>query len=116
MSEIDVKKCEYYTNHYEDKYRNNFFNYCYLYEDKCDKYPQCIYRDTQLKQLKAENERLKELLSDKPIETVDIDSSFEIIKLKNCLDDIEEIVKKYSPLVVATPLYEIDNILRKKNR
>lgn len=32
---------------------------------------------------------------------------------KKCLDEIEEIVKKYSPLIVATPLYEIDNILQK---
>ena len=34
-------------------------------------------------------------------------------KIQKCLDEIEEIVKEYSPLVVATPLYKIDNILQK---
>lgn len=54
---------------------------------------QLIRMSQELQQLKAENERLIELLSDKPIETVDIDSSFEIIKLRQCLDEIEEIAR-----------------------
>lgn len=61
--DIDCTKCEHFKKFYETNpngYGKTYENYCFLYKDKCDKYPQCIYRNKEIQQLKAENEKLKE--------------------------------------------------------
>ena len=49
------KECKYYHERMCDRYGNTNFEYCYLYNDKCDKYPQCIFRDERLQQYKTQN-------------------------------------------------------------
>lgn len=99
MSDNDVSKCKYYANIYKDKYGKNFFNYCHLYNDKCDKYPQCIYRDKQLQQLKAGNEELKEenqeMYKMGCENFVAIDQAKRLYKLNKCLDEIKEYIDNF---------------------
>ena len=58
---IDIRKCKHFEALYES--RPNGFggitieNYCYLYEDNCEKYPQCLYRSNQLQQLETQLKR-----------------------------------------------------------
>lgn len=58
---VDVRKCKHFKAWYES--RPNGFggitieNYCYLYEDNCEKYPQCLYRSNQLQQLETQLKR-----------------------------------------------------------
>ena len=61
---IDIRKCKHFKALYES--RPNGFggitieNYCYLYEDNCEKYPQCLYRSNQLQQLETQLQREKQ--------------------------------------------------------
>ena len=61
---IDIRKCKHFEALYES--RPNGFggitieNYCYLYEDNCEKYPQCLYRSNQLQQLETQLQREKQ--------------------------------------------------------
>lgn len=58
---VDVRKCKHFEAWYES--RPNGFggitieNYCYLYEDNCEKYPQCLYRSNQLQQVEIQLKR-----------------------------------------------------------
>lgn len=79
---------------------------------------QAMELNEMYEQLKAENEELKSEIRQKKMtimmnndhyHNVDIQNR----KYKQCLNEIEEISKEYSPLVVATPLYKIDNVIRK---
>ena len=54
----------------------------------CRMYPNCYYK--QLERVKQENKRLLDIINAKPLETVDIDSSFEIEKLKEQLQAKEQ--------------------------
>ena len=64
IDSIDIRKCKHFEALYES--RPNGFggitieNYCYLYEDNCEKYPQCLYRSNQLQQLEAQLKREKQ--------------------------------------------------------
>lgn len=55
---VNVRKCKHFKAWYES--RPNGFggitieNYCYLYKDNCEKYPQCLYRSNQLQQLETQ--------------------------------------------------------------
>ena len=61
---IDIRKCKHFEALYES--RPNGFggitieNYCYLYEDNCEKYPQCLYRSNRLQQLETQLQREKQ--------------------------------------------------------
>ena len=61
---VDIRKCKHFEALYES--RPNGFggitieNYCYLYEDNCEKYPQCLYRSNQLQQLETQLQREKQ--------------------------------------------------------
>ena len=61
---VDIRKCKHFEALYES--RPNGFggitieNYCYLYEDNCEKYPQCLYRSNQLQQLETQLKRKKQ--------------------------------------------------------
>ena len=61
---IDIRKCKHFKALYES--RPNGFggitieNYCYLYEDNCEKYPQCLYRSNRLQQLETQLQREKQ--------------------------------------------------------
>lgn len=65
---IDVRKCKHFKALYES--RPNGFggitieNYCYLYEDNCEKYPQCLYRSNQLQQLETQLKRKEEAIDE----------------------------------------------------
>ena len=61
---IDIRKCKHFEALYES-HPNGFGgitieNYCYLYEDNCEKYPQCLYRSNQLQQLETQLQREKQ--------------------------------------------------------
>lgn len=66
----------------------------------------------EIDKIKQENDELRKSLSDSLLFKFQSQDK-EVDKYKNALNEIEEIVKEYSPLVVATPLYKIDNILQK---
>lgn len=93
------KECKYYHERICDRYGNTNFEYCYLYNDKCDKYPQCIFRDERLQQYKTQNKELKNYINsceyqlEKRIEICDswLDLSN---KYKQCLNDIENLIQK----------------------
>ena len=63
---VDVKKCKHFKALYES--RSDGFggitieNYCYLYEDNCEKHPQCLYRSNQLQQLETQLKRKEQEL------------------------------------------------------
>ena len=65
---IDIRKCKHFKALYES--RPNGFggitieNYCYLYEDNCEKYPQYLYRSNQLQQLETQLKRKKQECED----------------------------------------------------
>ena len=71
---VDVSKCNYFKAWYDS--RPNGFggitvkNYCYLYKDNCEKYPQCLYRGNQLQQLETQL-KCKEQECDKYKEALD---------------------------------------------
>ena len=79
---IDIRKCKHFKALYES--RPNGFggitieNYCYLYEDNCEKYPQCLYRSNQLQQLETQLKRKEQ----------------ECEKYKQTLTEIKEICSK----------------------
>ena len=58
---VDVSRCNYFKAWYES--RPDGFggitvkNYCHLYKDNCEKYPQCLYRSNQLQQLETQLKR-----------------------------------------------------------
>jgi hypothetical protein len=54
----------------------------------CEKWNNCYFK--QLEQVKQENKRLLEIINAKPLETVDVDSAFEIEKLKEQLQAKEQ--------------------------
>ena len=64
IDSIDIRKCKHFEALYES--RPNGFggitieNYCYLYEDNCEKYPQCLYRSNRLQQLETQLQREKQ--------------------------------------------------------
>ena len=64
IDSIDIRKCKHFETLYES--RPNGFggitieNYCYLYEDNCEKYPQCLYRSNRLQQLETQLQREKQ--------------------------------------------------------
>lgn len=100
MSEIDVSKCKHYKSngkckipHYQQGIK---FTSC-----NCSEWD-CYYKQLQ----KSQNTIIVGL----QIQTMLLANNS---KLNKCLDEIEEIVKEYSPLIVATPLYKIDNVLQK---
>lgn len=79
----DVRKCKHFKALYES--RPNGFggitieNYCYLYEDNCEKYPQCLYRSNQLQQLETQLKRKEQ----------------EYEELKEEIDDLKEIIQRH---------------------
>lgn len=78
---VDVVRCKYF---------NRFRNICHNKNLCCDceKNYNCYYK--QLKRKEQENKRLLEIINAKPLETVDIDSAFEIEKLKEQLKRKEQ--------------------------
>ena len=64
IDSIDIRKCKHFEALHES--RPNGFggitieNYCYLYEDNCEKYPQCLYRSNRLQQLETQLQREKQ--------------------------------------------------------
>ena len=87
IDNVDVSGCEYY---FDAKCRcmdatimQDFYS-C----PQCSSNPNCSYK--QLEQVKQENKRLLEIINAKSLETVDIDSAFEIEKLKEQLQAKEQ--------------------------
>ena len=82
---VDVSGCDYFNftdEHYCDECSSEFG--CAV----CDERTICYYK--QLKRKEQENKRLLEIINAKPLETVDIDSAFEIEKLKEQLKRKEQ--------------------------
>lgn len=104
IDSVDVSKCKHFKAWYES--RPNGFggttveNYCYLYKDNCEKYPQCLYRsnqlqqlETQLKQKEKECEELKKA-NDGILTTIRILAKNNI-KLREILTEIKEIAETF---------------------
>ena len=86
IDNVDVSGCKYY---FDAKCRcmdatimQDFYS-C----PQCSSNPNCYYK--QLKRAEQENKRLLEIIA-KPLETVDIDSAFEIEKLKEQIQAKEQ--------------------------
>lgn len=85
---VDVRKCKHFKAWYES--RPNGFggitieNYCYLYEDNCEKYPQCLYRSNQLQQLETQLKR-----KEQECEAQRYKLNYYIEKTTQLLDDID---------------------------
>ena len=91
---IDTRKCKHFEALYES--RPNGFggitieNYCYLYEDNCEKYPQCLYRSNQLQQLETQLKRKKQECEELKKEKVEI-KKYLGISHKTILERLEEL-------------------------
>lgn len=81
MNKIRDEKCE----------NCNRFSHCNNNELVCISKYRVKYQE--LEQVKQENKRLLEIINAKPLETVDIDSAFEIEKLKEQLQTKEQKIK-----------------------
>ena len=64
IDSIDIRECKHFEALYESRPNGSggitIENYCYLYEDNCEKYPQCLYRSNQLQQLETQLKRKKQ--------------------------------------------------------
>ena len=105
---IDIRKCKHFEALYES--RPNGFggitieNYCYLYEDNCEKYPQCLYRSNRLQQLETQLQRekqnsqeaidtsIREFNRAETLNTLLKRKEQEYQKLKQTLTEIKEII------------------------
>ena len=85
---VDVSGCKHYENHtlYDcnETCEINGGIVC----TKCKEHPNCYYK--QLARAEQENKRLLEIINANPLKTVDIDSAFEIEKLKEQLKAKEQ--------------------------
>ena len=64
IDSIDIRECKHFEALYESRPNGSggitIENYCYLYEDNCEKYPQCLYRSNRLQQLETQLQREKQ--------------------------------------------------------
>lgn len=85
INNIEVDECVKYD---KEQYLSCNMHYC-----RCEEIPNCYFK--QLKRAERENERLLEIINAKTLETVDIDSAFEIEKLKEQLQAKEQECEKW---------------------
>ena len=119
---VDVSKCNYFKAWYES--RPNSFggttvkNYCYLYKDNCEKYPQCLYRSNQLQQLetqlKSKEQECEELkkANDGILTTIRILAKNNI-KLRKILAEIKEIASYLFNMPTSQCMAKLELILSK---
>ena len=119
---VDVSKCNYFKAWYES--RPNGFggttvkNYCYLYKDNCEKYPQCLYRSNQLQQLetqlKSKEQECEELkkANDGILTTIRILAKNNI-KLRKILAEIKEIASYLFNMPTSQCMAKLELILSK---
>ena len=119
---VDVSKCNYFKAWYES--RPNGFggitveNYCYLYKDNCEKYPQCLYRSNQLQQLetqlKSKEQECEELkkANDGMLATIRIIAK-NYIKLRKILAEIKEIASYLFNMPTSQCMAKLELILSK---
>ena len=118
---VDIRKCKHFEALHES--RPNGFggitieNYCYLYEDNCEKYPQCLYRSNRLQQLETQLQREKQS-SQEAIDT-SIKEFNRAEELKTLLKRKEQECEKYKQTIakikeiteieIECKTYEIEN-------
>ena len=85
IDNVDVSECEHLT---ETRHCKAQMAVMGTDANKCKCFPNCYYK--QLARAEQENKRLLEIINANPLETVDIDSAFEIEKLKEQLQAKEQ--------------------------
>lgn len=123
---VDVRKCKHFKAWYES--RPNGFggitieNYCYLYKDNCEKYPQCLYRSNQLQQLETQLKRKEQECEELKQELQELEKDCpkrcKSDKYKQALDEIENIADDYNRVEKTSQYYregfdEIQDIINK---
>ena len=87
---VDVNGCLFYQTNFEEDYDVKIKHYCSNWHISCESNNNSICYYKQLARAEQENKRLLEIINANPLETVDIDSSFEIEKLKEQLQAKEQ--------------------------
>lgn len=95
IDNIDVSGCIYYQYNMCTATKDNYGDCSFCCKDYEMK--DCYYK--QLARAEQENKRLLEIINAKPLETVDIDSAFEIEKLKEQLKAKEQECEELKKIV-----------------